>query len=401
MDIKNKFITDVKYNVLIHIIIIWIISSILFYFYVSKRYGIPPIYGQIDWDRYKDGALSVLNLKLPDFPARYYLSYCIYLALSISLKFPIFSLFLNLFLNLISAILIFRISEFLFNKTSALICIILFLFYPFVQMWVFFIQPVSFFSFSIILLTYAVVKTNKINQNYLLIFISALLTLLARPHGISFIISLFIFLIIKNKLNHKINLIIYFLYLVFLSIYINYLGNGNIIPIFESWRMEDLKQFGYSLPVINDQSLKICLNLSDKELNYFSRENSPTTSLNFWACSFFNNPIDVLKIFLFRIYVSLSFYKPVFSFAHNIFSFLTLIPIYLFFLFSLIKFYNQKINFIFISILLILFSSCVTIVDGDNRVFSAVLPIIFIVSSGGIGFFLKKYFNYLKFNKSI
>ncbi len=401
MENKNKFITDLKYNVFIHIIIIWIISSILFYFYVSKRYGTPPIYGQIDWERYKDGALSILNFKLPEFPARYYLSYCIYLAISINLKFPFFSLILNLFLNLISAILIFRISEFLFNKTSALICIILFLFYPFIQMWVFFIQPVSFFSFSIVLLTYAVVKTNKINQNYLLIFISALLVLLARPHGISFVVSLFIFLIIQNKLNHKINLIIYFLFLVFLSIYINYLGSGNIIPIFESWRMEDLKQFGYNLPLINDQSLKICLNLSDKELNNFSRENSPSTSLGFWACSFFNNPIDVLKIFLFRVFVSLSFYKPVFSFAHNIFSFLTLIPIYLFFLFSLIKFYNQKINFIFIAILLILFSSCITIVDGDNRVFSAVLPIIFIVSSGGIAFFFKKYFNYLTFNKFI
>ena len=173
MEIKNKFIKNFIFNVFFYIIIIWIISSILFYFYVSQRYGIPPIYGQIDWERYKDGALSILNFTLPEFPARYYLSYCIYLAISINIKFPIFSLILNLFLNLISAILIYKISELLFNKISALICIILFLFYPFIQMWVFFIQPVSYFSFSIILLTYAVVTTNKHNQNYLLIFISS------------------------------------------------------------------------------------------------------------------------------------------------------------------------------------------------------------------------------------
>ncbi len=374
------------------ILFLWTLSSFLFYFYVKERYGVPPIYGEIDWERYKNGALSVLQFNLPEFPGRYYVSYCLYLALNINFYFPYSSLVSNLLLNLFSAFLIYKIAENIFDPWSSIICTCLFLFYPFIQMWVFFIQPVSFFSFSILLLTYSLTKNKSNIFNIFLIIFASIVTLLARPHGIAFMISFFIFILLNNKnQNKKLIYPLYLIWLIFLFFYLIYLGNGNIIPIYESWKMEDLKQFGFTLPTINHESLKNCTNLTEHEIQNFSRENSPKTSIGFWACSFFYNPIDVVKIFTYRIFAILSYYKPTFSFKHNLFSLFSLFPIYIFFIISIIKFYNLKINFILSSIILLLLSSCITIVDGDNRVYSAVLPLIFIVASGSISYYFKKY----------
>ena len=88
------------------ILFLWALSSFFFYFYVKERYGIPPIYGEIDWERYKNGALSVLNFNLPEFPGRYYLSYCLYLALNINFNFPYSSLISNLLMNFLSLMIV-------------------------------------------------------------------------------------------------------------------------------------------------------------------------------------------------------------------------------------------------------------------------------------------------------
>ena len=57
---------------------------------------------------------------------------------------------------------------------------------------------------------------------------------------------------------------------------------SNIIPIYESWKMEDLKQFGFTLPTINHESL------SDKAIALIISKMSPApaTSFGFWFNAF-------------------------------------------------------------------------------------------------------------------
>ncbi len=376
---------------LVLILILWLFSSSFYFYYVKIRYGLPPIYGNIDWERYRDGALALTSLQFPEWPAKFYLSYLFYLSLSLKTYFPISGLVSNLILNLFSSILVYKISNNLFNQRAAWLALLIFLFYPYVQMWVFFIQPVSFFSFCILLLTFFV--TSKVHNKTIIIFIiiSSLLVLTARPNGIAIYASLIVFIFITSiKFYNK-----RYFYLLFISIftivlYFFYLSAGlSLIPIYETWFMEDIKQFGFNIPKLGTYNLSVCLGFSDSEIANLNRKNSGVSSLSFWFCSFLNNPIDVIKIFSYRVFAMLTYIKPVFSFKHNIFSVITLLPLYIFFLIALIKFYNLKINFIVISIIIYIFLSCITVVDGDNRYFSAIIPIVIIVSSGGINYFFE------------
>ena len=387
-------ITDKSYFI---ILILWLISSFVFFYYVKIRYGEPPIYGNIDWERYFNGANSIISLQWPEWPSKFYISYLLYLSLSLKFYFPLSSLMFNCFFNLISSYLIFKITLNLFNIRAAWISIIIFLFYPYVQMWVYFIQPVSFFSFCILLLTLLI--TFKLNLRIsILILIAGLMVLSARPNGIGIYLSLVIFLFSKylQFKNKDYLLLFFFSFFIFIT-YFFYLKSGlSLIPIYETWFMEDIKQFGFVIPELNTTNLSKCLNFTDEKILNLNRENSGKTNLSFWACSLYYNPIDVIKIFSYRAFAMLSYIKPVFSTKHNIFSVLTLFPIYVFFIFSLIKFYNLKLNFIFLSLIIFIFLSCIAVVDGDNRYFSAIFPTIIIVSSGGISYFVKLVGLYLK-----
>ena len=379
------------------IVALWLISSFVFFYYVKIRYGEPPIYGNIDWERYFNGANSIISLQWPDWPAKFYISYLLYLSLSLKFYFPLSSLILNCFFNLLSSFLIFQITLNLFNIRAAWISIIIFLFYPYVQMWVYFIQPVSFFSFCILLLIFLITLKLSLRTS-IFILIAGLMVLSARPNGIGIYLSLVIFMFLnylqfKNK-NYLFLLTCTSLIFVF---YFFYLRTGlGLIPIYETWFMEDIKQFGFIIPEIKTINLSKCLNFTNDEILNLSRENSGKTNLRFWACSFYYNPIDVIKIFSYRAFAMLSYIKPVFSAKHNIFSLFTLLPIYIFFIFSLIKYYNLKLNFIFLSIIIFIFLSCIAVVDGDNRYFSAIFPTIIIVCSGGISYFANRIGSYFK-----
>jgi len=217
------------------------------------------------------------------------------------------------------------------------------------------------------------------------------LTLFARPNGVTELIAVYLFLTIYFYLNEKKNLYLLIPLGLLVIIYINYLGKNAIkmLPVYETWFMLDLKQFGFDNLNVSTYNLKICLNLTEQEILNLNRTNSPKSSLSFWICSFIYSPIEVIKIAFLRVFVVLSGYKPSYSMAHNLFVLFTLTPIYVLFIFGLIKDFNLKKFYILCSILLILISISIYYVDGDNRVFTAFLPLILIISSGGLNFFLK------------
>ena len=387
--IENFF--DKRKNYII--LFLWLISSVFFYFYIYQKYGQPPRYGMFDWNRYKDGAIDLLNFKIPSWPSYYFFSYCLYLALSIKIFFPYLTLVIAIFLNLISSFLIFNTSKKLFNNTTAFISLLMFLFYPYYQMWVFFIQPVSFFSFCLLFVLYSIVNFENKNKNILLLFSSLILTFTARPNGITEIISVYIFLsIFYFYINKKIafSILIFGILIIFVLLF--YLSNSmSLMNVYDAWYVTERIEFGFNNNLeLNTNNFKACLGMTNAEIQNLRPHNAPNSNLNFWICSLFSSPLDVMKIFVHRFFIAISFYKPVLSIKHNIFSIFTLTPIYLFFLIGL--FYNFKLKKLFIILSLFLALSTISIhtVDGDNRVYSAFLPFIFILASGGINIVMKK-----------
>ena len=375
------------------IFFLWIISTFLFYFYVNEKYGPPPRYGMFDWNRYKDGAIDLLNFKIPDWPSYYFFSYCLYLAISIKIFFPYLTLIIAVFLNLFSSYLIFNICSKLFNNTAAVICLFIFLFYPYYQIWVFFIQPVNFFSFCLLFVLYSVVNFEDNRKTIIILFLSLTLAFTARPNGITEIISVYIFLFIFYfSINKTRALSILFLGIPIIYSLLFFLNNSmSIQTVYDAWYITEMQEFGFKNNLeLKTNNFKLCLGMTPSEISNLNHENAPNSNLNFWICSLFTSPLDVIKIFFVRFLITISFYKPILSLKHNMFSLITLIPIYIFFFIGL--FYNFKLKkiFIFISLFLALSTIAIHTVDGDNRVFSAFLPFVFILSSGGIYIFLKK-----------
>ena len=382
---KNKFFL---------ILCLWIISSIFFYFYIYQKYGEPPRYGMFDWNRYYYGALSILDFKFPEWPSYYFLSYCIYLALSIKILFPYFTLALAILLNLFSTFLVYSITKKLFNNIAAIFCVIVFLFYPYYQMWVFFIQPVNFFSFCLLLVLFSVVNfEHDLKKIFILIF-ALILGLTARPNGISELISVYIFLIIFYFfLNKKISLLIFIVGIPIIYFILLFLSNSmSIMNVYDAWNLTEMHEFGYKNLQLNlgTQNFEKCLGLSSDQIINLNQDNAPASNLNFWICSILASPIDVIKIFIVRFFVTLSFYKPILSLKHNLFSLLTLLPLYIFFFIGFFNDFKLKKIFILLSLILVLSTISIHTVDGDNRVFSAFLPFVFILASGGFVILIKK-----------
>ena len=384
----------IKKNKNFFILLLWLISSIFFYFYIYNKYGEPPRYGMFDWNRYYDGANYILKGKLPDFPSYYFFSYCLYLALSIKIIFPYFTLLIAIILNLISSFLIFNITKKLFSNFAALICLIIFLFFPYYQMWVFFIQPVTFFSFCLLLVAYTIINIENIRYKFSLLTLSLILVFTSRPNGISEIVSVYIFLILFYlKINKNISFFIFLAGIPIISFLLIYLSKSmSIQNIYNAWFVTELKEFGFENEKLNlpTKNFENCLGLTKNEIQNLNSDNAPISNINFWICSTFTSPIEVLKIFMTRIFLILSFYKPVLSAKHNFFSLITLIPMYILFLIGFFKNIHIKKIFILISLLLVFATIAIHTVDGDNRVYSSFLPFIFIISSGGFFYLLKQ-----------
>ena len=297
---EYKIENFLKKNKNIIIIFFWLISSVLFYFYILNKYGEPPRYGMFDWNRYYDGAISLLNFQIPEWPSYYFLSYCLYLATSIKIFFPYFTLIVAMILNLICCFLIYKISLNLFNDIAAVICVLIFLFYPYYQMWIFFIQPVNFFSFCLILVLYSIVNYKNNLTSIIVLLLSLILVFTARPNGISEVISVYIFLIIFYFFyNKKTSFLIFVSGIPIIYLLLIFLSNSmSIMNVYDAWYLTEMKEFGYELDAnLGNKNFSYCLGLSSTEILNLNQNNAPKSDLNFWVCSIIISPLDVLKIF--------------------------------------------------------------------------------------------------------
>jgi len=326
-----------------------------------------------DSKRYINGSIKITNFELPEGKASSYLGYIVYLSIfqyfGLNLSHVVIS---QIFLTILSAICLYKITKKLSSDIGGLFCVCLYLFYFPLQIRNFFILTETIFICSLIFIIYFIVFYKKKYFPILIFFI--IFYFFIRPHGILIIPSLFlavIFWIFMKKKYKMLNIII--LLLLFLS-----------FPL-------------YNFLNLHLENMKIIENIVIGGVIYGYE--SKNNFLKFDTPSEINNNIKSLLIFLklnFDTFV-IGFFKklyffyfrvrPYYSEIHNLYLILfnfIYIPLAIFGLFKnnkSIRFYN----YFFYSIL-ILFSLSIglSFADWSGRFSLYIMPILFIFSGIGL-----------------
>lgn len=334
-----------------------------------------------DSNRYITGANKILNFELPKAKDSSYLGYNLFISI-----FKYFELNLTyvtivqIFLTILSAICIYRISKELSSNLGGLFSVSLYLFYLPLQKYNFYILTETIFICSIIFIIYFLIFFKK---KYIPILIFLIIYyILIRPHGVMIIPSLILSTLIWIYLNKKFKFFNLLIFLFILSSYplynflnfhfenmniINNIATGGII-----YGYEDKSNFlGFKVPKNTNNDLL--------SLIYFFKDN-----FGLFISSIFKK----LYFFIFRV-------RPYYSEIHNLYIILynfIYLPLAIYGLFM--SHFNRKfyIYFMYSTITIFSLSVVISLVDWSGRFSLYIMPILFIFS--GIGFHnLKKKLN--------
>jgi hypothetical protein len=311
--------------------------------------------------------------------------YLIFLTPFLYFNIPlVWIVFFQTLLTGISAFALYKITLHYFCKLSAIICLILFLFYFPIQIWNFFILTETLFINTGILIVYFLTFFHKKFIPIILILLFFLFSL--RPNGVLFLFSIFTCFFLYLFKEKKFGFIIIFFFgcltiifslINFLDAYLNELNLiDDIINRGIIW--------GYSF-----ENNKICTS-NCLSLNFINEgfSNSLVDFFYFAKVNLFN----LSKIFFYKIFWLIARVRPYYSDLHNLYLIIFNIILYPSFIYGI--FYRPKNNFsINVIIIYILFSIILvglTFADWDGRFSLYFFPFVMIFSSFGIANFLKK-----------
>ena len=347
-----------------------------------------------DSGRYIRAAEQILLTNFPNYPegvadinnAQGYMGYNFFLALMFLLNLNFFSISLvQIGITGIAGYCIFKIGILLWNKNIGILALLMFLFYPSIQIFNFYILTESLFINFIIIGFYLLIRNYKLYSMILgILFLSY--TASIRPFGI-IILPLLLVYLFMIALKFKKKKIIYFLttlfilILIFTYFIIDYLVillgvpelllSGDII-----WNYNSMKP-PYDLSLLSLKNMG-ALEVVSYIFNY--------------PMYFLNNFLTKLFWFLFRL-------RPFYSDLHNLFLILSSIFLYGF---SIMSLFNKSrkpeaIYFMLFFIIMMTFTVLLTVVDWDARFSLPLLPFIFLFTSSGIVTTINIIFNsYLK-----
>ena len=375
-------IKDLKFNeyklYLTLVYSVWIISIIIFFFLSGVKYG-------GDTLTYLERAQDILK---GDFSSIGYKSgFGLILLLSPLVYFAIpleFFVFFQIALTALAAGCLYKISFKFFNKQSAIICLVLFLFYFPLFFFNFYILTETLFINTIIISCYLFVYFKR---NYIPLIILLILFLISiRPNGIIFLFSiLFCILLFLYSYKKYLYLSIFSLFTLILIYPIIDISNNFIqdLTLIDSISSKGII-WGYSFQDGAKCSTS-CLSIEWANDNF---ENNIIGIFKFIS----NNFIDYFKIFLLKIFWLLLRARPYYSDLHNLYIIFYDIILYSSFIYGFIK--RPKNNFsINVMLFFILFSiilAGLTFADWDGRFSLYFLPLVMVFSSYGILIFVKK-----------
>ncbi len=335
--------------------------------------------------RYIDAGRDILKFNLPEGKALSYLSYDLIVAFGLYFNQNLFNVVLiQIFLTAISAYCLYKLTSIIFTQTTGIICFLIFLFYPDIQIRNFYILTESIIISIPIISFFFIYSKNK--YVFLLGMLLLLFACFIRPHAIViFPLIIFIIYFKLQKLDNKFFIKLFYLILLFfipLLIYlINYLltKEGILNTLISG---EIIKEY---------QDLKI---KNPPELVYSNKSESLLDII----LIFYEYPIFFIKVFLTKFYWFFVRIRPYYSDIHNLIIIFTTVPLYIFFI-SGIFLSTKAIKLKFILLLYIFLTTisvCLTTVDWSGRFILPIIPFICIFASAGI---IYLYRTYLKANK--
>ena len=366
-DIKNKY--SQKYLAFIFLSSCWVCSQTLFLIHYGFSTG-------GDTGRYLSGANKILSGKLPVGDQLSYLGYDMFVALCLLFGGGNVGVVLvQMGLTAVAAYCIFKIGETIFDLRSGVIASFIYIVYPPIHEWDFFILTDSLFTSMLIISTWYLIKskTNLVKICTVLIF---LFTFIIRPNGIVLPGAFLVFYLctLWGNGQKKLIICIFISLLLLFTLIINYEGNifKNITII--EWYSDGTIIWGYD---------KLHLTMGNPGLSTLVTETkNPVMQI---ICFIIEKPIYFFKLFFYKIWYFFVHTRPFNSTFHNLFGLVTLMPAYLLVLWGLkrkTKYENIKL-FIFAIIFFQTLIVGLTVADWDGRFLEVVLPQIFLLASGG------------------
>ena len=326
-----------------------------------------------DSERLIEGAYQILNLEYPTGKKSSYLGYIIFISFFLFLKLNLSYIAISqIFLTVLSALCIFRISKKFSSEFGGLFSLSLYLFYFPLQIRNFYILTETLFICSVIFIIYFLIFFKK---KYLsLIIFLIIFTILIRPHGIILIPSLFfsgfIWLYLNNKKKYLYLLIFLFIILTYPILYLLnfYLENmkiiENIVNMGIIYGYENKDNFlDYNKPIDNQNNLIFFINFILNNIKLF-------------IISFFKK----IYFFLFRL-------RPYYSEVHNYYLIafnIIYLPLAIYGFFKIILKKTFGIYFMYFFLFFFILSISLSFVDWSGRFSLYTMPIFFIFSGIGV-----------------
>lgn len=345
------------------IIAAWLLVQLVAWQYFGVNTGVDTSQYVADAMAIMDGNWSAIELPL-------HLSYSLLLAVVVFVSGNFTNIVvIQLVVSLLAVLMLFRLTFAISGSNfSAFVAAILFVLWPDIPQWNFFVYTDSLFM-NLVVISVALVYFSKRSVQYVFAAVLIVLTVFIRPVGVVFFLSLLVYLFRPRK----------YLALVFLVvglITVNFVLRGAIDFFLVSYSKAEI--------IYPDVSLGI---RAPGDLAIPDSNHQPLVRLLLFILS---NPIYFLKIFFVKVALFVGHMKPYFSASHNLLIAIFLYPLYAMavpgvMLMKQTALRNFAVSFIILQVMMVGLTS----ENWDGRFLLPLLPWVFILSSLGLTSILK------------
>jgi hypothetical protein len=357
------------------IIAVWVLVQIVFYFLYG---GIHPAN---DTERYMGAAMDILAGQPVEGKVANYPGYNTFIALTMFFGGGSTSIVLfQMFVSLVAAVTVWKIGALIFGNAPGFIAALAFAAYPTLQQWNFYILTESLFI-SLLIISIYVSITARTWPHFIVATCIVLFTVTIRPNGFIVLIAVLAYMAHVLWIRDK------KVYLVILIIF------SAAIAIFAFNTIDDMAS-QETILTFYEEGVVIYDYQSTKENIAFHATTcrAVDSTVGQIFCFFKIHPLTTVNLIISRFGSFILHVRPYWSDFHNIFSLVTLIPIYLL---AITSFFGAKsqnpeawllVTVFFLQATIVSF----TIADWDGRFLDVVLTPIIILASGGLFSIVRK-----------
>ena len=282
----------------------------------------------------------------------------------------------------VAAVLLYRTSYRLFASRGAALCsALLLLAWIEVPTWNFYVLAESWYISLMCLVLYCVVSFDGSPKRWVITTLVVLLTFITKPTGIAVLIAYGVFLVSYYRPQLKrLQPAMYLLLLLVLP-----LLYGLINQMLTSFVLIENYATGevvYGMSVVRGYAGKEQLILPAESLIIPSIELAPVPRLLVFII---NNPLYFARLSLMKAFYFLGHVRPYYSWLHNVFTIVTLYPLYFLAGKAFVR-ENITPSFKYFCLVLIAFQVIIvmlTLVDWDGRFLMPLLPVVFLWGGAG------------------